>query len=40
MVQRPQPAFLLRQLAQKRLAWRDLLTLRQRLDAARASQPA
>jgi DNA polymerase len=26
------PAFLLRQPAQKRLAWRDLLTLRQRLD--------
>jgi DNA polymerase len=27
------PAFLLRQPAQKRLAWRDLLTLRQALDA-------
>jgi uracil-DNA glycosylase family 4 len=29
------PAFLLRQPGQKRLAWRDLLTLRQHLDAAR-----
>jgi DNA polymerase len=27
------PAYLLRQPAQKRLAWRDLLALRQRLDA-------
>ena len=28
------PAFLLRQPAQKRLAWRDLLALRHRLDEA------
>jgi uracil-DNA glycosylase len=34
------PAFLLRQPAQKRLAWRDLLTLRHRLDEARASRLA
>jgi uracil-DNA glycosylase len=34
------PAFLLRQPAQKRLAWRDLLTLRHRLDETRASRLA
>jgi DNA polymerase len=31
------PAFLLRQPGQKRLAWRDLLTLRQALDEAGSS---
>jgi uracil-DNA glycosylase len=31
------PAFLLRQPAQKRFAWRDLLALRQRLEEARAA---
>jgi len=34
------PAFLLRQPAQKRFAWRDLLTLRQRLDEERAARLA
>jgi DNA polymerase len=34
------PAFLLRQPAQKRFAWRDLLTLRQRLDEERAAHLA
>jgi DNA polymerase len=31
------PAFLLRQPGQKRLAWRDLLTLKQRLEESRAT---
>jgi DNA polymerase len=31
------PAYLLRQPLQKRLAWRDFLTLREALDAAEAS---
>jgi uracil-DNA glycosylase len=34
------PAFLLRQPAQKRFAWRDLLTLRRRLDEERAARLA
>jgi DNA polymerase len=34
------PAFLLRQPAQKRFAWRDLLTLRQRLDEERPAHLA
>ena len=32
------PAYLLRQPAQKRLAWRDFLEIRMRLDAAPAGQ--